>query len=246
MCSEAVIIVRIGSEDSAQMNLAQDNDVVQALTSDQSDQPFGKAILPGRGWCGGLVPDAHGAQPACHDGTIDAIPVTDHVARSFVPRECFCDLACNPLGCRVGCDVDAHEISAMNPHDHKAIEQFEANGRDNEQIHGSNLWRVVTQEGSPSLAWRPASLDHVLGDARLSDLKPQHEQFAVDARRTPKQILRAHLPDQRAQFRLDRRSPFPATIFQTPIAEKSRPIPKFHRVRMDNYYKRHDRRETSK
>ena len=36
------------------MNLAQDNDVVQALTSDRSDQPFGKAILPGRGWCGGV------------------------------------------------------------------------------------------------------------------------------------------------------------------------------------------------
>jgi hypothetical protein len=30
----------------------------------------------------------------------------------------------------------------------------------------------------------------------------------VDARRTPKQILTAHLPDQRAQCRLDRRSPF--------------------------------------
>ena len=67
------------------MHFAQDNDVVQALTSDRSDQPFGKAILPGRGWCGRLVPDAHGAQPACDDGTIDAIPVADHVARSFVP-----------------------------------------------------------------------------------------------------------------------------------------------------------------
>jgi hypothetical protein len=50
------------------MHLAQDNDVVQALTSDRSDQPFGKAILPGRGRCGRLVPDAHGAQPACDDG----------------------------------------------------------------------------------------------------------------------------------------------------------------------------------
>jgi hypothetical protein len=65
------------------MHLAQDNDVVQALTPDRSDQPFGKAILPGRGWCGRLVPDAHGAQSACDDGTIDAIPVADHVARSF-------------------------------------------------------------------------------------------------------------------------------------------------------------------
>jgi hypothetical protein len=30
------------------MHLAQDNDVVHTLTPDRSDQPFGKAILPGR------------------------------------------------------------------------------------------------------------------------------------------------------------------------------------------------------
>jgi hypothetical protein len=46
------------------MRLAQDNDVVQTLTPDRSDQPFHKAILPGRGWCNWLVPDAHGAQSA--------------------------------------------------------------------------------------------------------------------------------------------------------------------------------------
>jgi hypothetical protein len=41
-------------------------------------------------------------------------------------------------------------------------------------------------KGSPSLAWRPASFEHVLGDARLRDLKPELEEFAVDARRAPK------------------------------------------------------------
>jgi hypothetical protein len=40
------------------MHLAQDNDVVHTLTPDRSDQPFGKAVLPGRSWCGRLVPDA--------------------------------------------------------------------------------------------------------------------------------------------------------------------------------------------
>ena len=34
-------------------------------------------------------PDARGAQSACDDRTIDAIPVAGHVARSFIPRECF-------------------------------------------------------------------------------------------------------------------------------------------------------------
>src|SRR5712692_10448357 len=37
------------------------------------------------------------------------------------------------------------------------------------------------QEGPPSLAGRPPPFDHVLGDARLRDLKPELEQFAVDA-----------------------------------------------------------------
>jgi len=43
------------------MCLAQDDEMVHALAPDRPDQPFGKAILPRRGWRGGLVPDAHGA-----------------------------------------------------------------------------------------------------------------------------------------------------------------------------------------
>ena len=65
------------------MRLATDDCVIETLATDRSDQPFGNAVLPGRGWCNRLVPDAHGAQSACDDGTIDAIPVADHVARSF-------------------------------------------------------------------------------------------------------------------------------------------------------------------
>jgi len=66
------------------MRLAQDNDVVQTLTPDRSDQPFGKAILPGRGWCGRLVPDAHGPQSARDDAAIDAVAIADEVARSLI------------------------------------------------------------------------------------------------------------------------------------------------------------------
>jgi len=65
---------------------------------------------------------------------------------------------------------------------------------------------VVAQKGAPSLARRPASLDHVFGDGRLHNLKAELQQFTVDTRRTPqKRILHAHLPDQRAEVRLDLR-----------------------------------------
>jgi hypothetical protein len=68
----------------------------------------------------------------------------------------------------------------------------------------------------------------------LRDLKPELEQFAVDARRTPKQILPAHLADQRAQFRLDRRSPSPSTRLPTPIAAKAGPMPTYQRFGSNN------------
>src|SRR4029077_2503392 len=42
---------------------------------------------------GRFVPDAHGAQSACDDCTVDAITVPDDVARSLIPGECLGDLS---------------------------------------------------------------------------------------------------------------------------------------------------------
>jgi hypothetical protein len=78
-----------------------------------------------------------------------------------------------------------------------------------EQVHGGNVGGVVPQKRAPSMTWRATSLDHVLGDARLGDLKSELEQLAVDARRSPKRIVDAHLPDQCAEVCLDLRSPSP-------------------------------------
>ncbi len=97
--------------------------VIQTLTPDRSDQPFGKAVLPGRGWCGRLVPDAHGAQSARDNGSVAPIAVSDHVTGSPVPRKGFGYLTCNPLCCRAGCDVDPREAPTIEPHDDEGTEQ---------------------------------------------------------------------------------------------------------------------------
>ena len=112
MGSDAIVIVGVGFQNSAQMQLAQDNDVVHAFTPDRSDQPFGKAILPGRGRCGRLVPDAHGAQSA-HDAGIDPVAIADKVLRSLIPGKCLRYLTCNPFCRRICCDVDPDEVSAV-------------------------------------------------------------------------------------------------------------------------------------
>ena len=93
---------------------------------------------------------------------------------------------------------------------------------------------MITQKGAPSLAWRPPSFDHVLGDARLRDLKPKLEQLPVDAWRTPKRILPAHSPDQDAQLRVDLRSSSQWARLPTPVAAKSSSVPTQERLRPDD------------
>src|ERR1700722_15344821 len=122
MRSDGIIIVGVGFQDPAQMRLAQDNDVVHTFTPDRSDQPFGKAILPGRRWYNGPIPDAHGAQSAHDDATIDPVAIADEVVRSLIPGKCFRYLSCNPFGRGICCDVDPDEVSAVQPDDDEGIE----------------------------------------------------------------------------------------------------------------------------
>src|SRR5438876_12199019 len=106
--------------------------MVDTLASDRSDQPFGEAVLPRRAWGDGLVADAHGSQSVPDGSAIDLIPIADHVARGLIPGECLCDLACDPVRCRMRCDGDPHEVWAGQSHDDEGIEQVEAKGRGNE------------------------------------------------------------------------------------------------------------------
>src|ERR1700738_3552661 len=239
MRSHAIVVMGIKFQNPTQMRLAQDNHMIAALAPDRSDQPFGKAILQRRAWCDRFVPDAHGAQSARDDAAIDPVAIADEVARSFSPRECFCDLARDPFRC---CDVDPDEVSAVEPDNDEGIEQVEADRWNNEQVHGGNVRRMVMQEGPPSLAGRPPPFDHVLGDARLRDFKPELEQFAVDAWRAPKRIFDAHPPDQYAQFRVDRRSPSQWARLPTPVATKAGPVPTQERLGPDDCKDLQDRR----
>src|SRR5580693_5889762 len=234
MRSDTIIIAGVGFRHLTRMHLGQNNDMVQILTLDRSDQPLGKAVLRGRGRCDRLVPDSRGAQSACHDGAVDPIAVSDHVTRSPVPRKGLGYLTCNPLCCRVGCDVNPNEVSAVQPDDDEGIEQVETDSWNNEQVHGGNVRSVVSQEGSPSLAGRCPSFDHVLGDARLRDFKAELEQFAVDAWRAPKRIFDAHPPDQYAQLRVDLRSPSQWARLPAPVVAKAGPVPTHERLGLDD------------
>src|SRR5664280_704171 len=147
---------------------------------------------------------------------------------------CIRDRACDPFSRWVCCDVEPDQVSAAQTDDDEGIKQVEANSWNNEQIHGSNVRRVVPQKGAPSLTWRSTPLDHVLGDARLRDFKPELEQFAVNTRCAPKWILDAHPSDQCTEICFNQRPPSPRARLPTPVTAKAGTMPTHERFRADN------------
>src|ERR1700704_4236035 len=57
------------------------------------------------------------------------------------------------------------------------------------------------KERPPALGWRVSSFGHVLGDAGLSDIDAELEEFSMDPRRFPQRIGKAHLADKLAYLR---------------------------------------------
>ena len=104
------------------------------------------------------------------------------------------------------CDVDPDEVSAVYPNDDERIEEVETDRRDDEEVHGGNIWRMIAQEGPPSLAGRSRRFTMYLATLDCATSNPSLSEFAVDARRAPKRIFDADPPDQHAQLGVDLRS----------------------------------------
>src|SRR3974390_2835470 len=73
-------------------------------------------------------------------------PTRRRKARASQPARSRKRLDAKFVSRRICGNVDRDELPPIQPDDDESIEQVEVNGRDNEQIHGSNVWRVVTQK----------------------------------------------------------------------------------------------------
>ena len=83
--------------------------------------------------------------------------------------------------------------------DNEGVEEFEANGGHNKEVHRRDIREMIAKKGSPSLTRRKISLFlHVFGDSRLSDVETEFQKFAMDPGRPPERIFVIHKPDKRA------------------------------------------------
>ena len=81
--------------------------------------------------------------------------------------------------------------------DEKAIEEVEGDRGDGKEVHGGNVFAVIVKKRKPTLRRFMVSgcTTHPAGDRALRYIEAEHEEFAVDARRTPGGIVNDHLKD---------------------------------------------------
>jgi hypothetical protein len=108
-----VIVREVARQDAAQVAFAQDEDVIQALTPDRTDEPFREGVLPRAGGRGQDFGDPHALHALPERGTIGVVTIAQEIGRRGVVREGVHDLLGGPVGRGVLGDVEVDHTPAM-------------------------------------------------------------------------------------------------------------------------------------
>ena len=112
MRSGIEIITEVSPENPSEMSLTDDNDVVQALPPNASNQPLSERILPGAAWRGENLLNIHSLNPVLEMAAIDSVSVTNQVTWPGVFRKRFNDLLCRPFCRGMFGDVEVNQSAA--------------------------------------------------------------------------------------------------------------------------------------
>jgi len=95
------------------MSLVDDNDMVQTVTADGSNNAFTKRILPWRARRRDNLLDTQTPDPSMHLLTINRIPIMQKVAWSRVERKSLHQLLRCPLSSGMRCHIEVHDVTTV-------------------------------------------------------------------------------------------------------------------------------------
>src|SRR5260370_2962144 len=167
MRKASFVVFEIALQDAAQPGLMEDNDVVQALAPNGTDETLNVGILPRALRCSQDFVNAHPSSCLTKLLSIDCVAVAQQVPRGIVPRECFQKLSSSPFACLVSGHSEMHRTSPIMAKNHEGEQELKSDGRHDEEVYGDQVLGVVFEKGSPRLGGRFPVPDHVLGDGCL-------------------------------------------------------------------------------
>ena len=189
------------------------------------------AILPRRPRRDGLITDAQRSHATNEYLAVAGISITDQMVGCWLPAAGFRELIGEPLCRRMRGHAKPQDPPPAVPHDQQPVEQPERDGRHHEQVHRRDPIRMIAKKGLPALRWRSPPPRHVFGHAGLPDVDSKLEQFAMDPRRSPQRIGKAHRADQLSDLRRNRRTTRSAPRFPAPVRSETCPVPSQDRLR---------------
>ena len=144
------------------MSFVENDDMIEALATDRSDEAFAIRILLGRPWRTHDFFDVHILDSTLEELTVDRVTIAKQEALSLIEWERFNDLLRGPLRGRMSGDVEVHDMSSiMTKHD-EGEKWAKGRGGYSKEVNCNDVANMVVQKGSPSRRWRLARVDSVL------------------------------------------------------------------------------------
>src|SRR5664280_288316 len=218
--SVVVIIGNVLGEESLQMALIQRDHVVEQVAAAASDPTLGDPILPGTPNRGTDRCHVQRAHRRWHFQAILPVMVEYEKSGRGIVGKSFSQLLHDPGACGMASDVEVQDAAAIMADDEEAVQNPKGESGDGEEIHGRDSFPMIAQKGQPALGGLRVlgRSFHPAGNGSFRYLEAEHQEFAMDARRTPTGIVSDHLKDQFTDLLGDRAatahwfSHFPPTL----------------------------------
>lgn len=176
MRPRSLVVRDIGAEEPSQMAFVEHDDVVEALTSDRSDDSFDIGILPGRSRCRANDRQAERRDRAVERGVEDRIAVVQNKARrrDLAPGKRFAELLPGPRRGGVLRHTDVQDTATVVCQDHQHVQNPTREGGYGAEIDGDERADVIREEGAPGLGRGPMTARQ---EPRHSPLGDGHAQL---------------------------------------------------------------------
>src|SRR5271166_2363515 len=224
-----VVIANVFVQQSSQVPLVQNDHMVKQLPTHTPNPALGDAVLPRTSKRGSDRFRAVLFDGRDHVGGELRIAIKDQEPMWIIESPSFAQLQYNPQGVRLPGHVAVENLPPIVADDEETVQNSKGQSRHGEEIHRSDCFAVVAKKCQPAPRWIRIMIRalHPARNRSFRDVETQFEQFPVDARRSPRWVLRDHAKDQVAHFPAYRSSSNRMSCARdpTPVEPKASPMP---------------------
>jgi len=135
MKTGSMVIREVRTQRSPQRVLAEDENVIQAFSSDRPDEPFDGCPLPRRPWSAENLIDVNDLDLPSEFFAENAVAITKQIFRCGIEGERFEYLLRCTLCRRMRCHVEVDDTPPVMRQNNEDVEDFNANGMDGEEVN---------------------------------------------------------------------------------------------------------------